>query len=88
MNLGFIGTGKITSSIVTGICRSRISFKKIILSPRNKNVAKKLKKKFKKVTIAKNNQEIVNSCHWVFLAVTPTVGQKIIKNLNFNLVKT
>ena len=83
MNLGFIGTGKITSSVVTGICRSKISFKKIILSPRNRNIAKKLKKKFRKVSIAKNNQEIVNSCNWVFLAVTPTVGQKIIKNLKF-----
>ena len=88
MNLGFIGTGKITSSVVTGICRSRISFKKIILSPRNKNVAKKLKKQFRKVSIAKNNQEIVNSCNWVFLAVTPTVGQKIIKNLKFKSSQT
>ncbi len=88
MNLGFIGTGKITSSVVTGICRSRISFKKIILSPRNKGVAKKLKKQFRKVAIAKNNQEIVNSCNWVFLAVTPTVGQKIIKNLKFKSSQT
>ena len=88
MNLGFIGTGKITSSVVTGICRSRISFKKIILSPRNKNVAKKLKRQFRKVSIAKNNQEIVNSCNWVFLAVTPTVGQKIIKNLKFKSSQT
>ena len=88
MNLGFIGTGKITSSVVTGICRSRISFKKIILSPRNRIVAKKLKKQFRKVSIAKNNQEIVNSCNWVFLAVTPTVGQKIIKNLKFKSSQT
>jgi len=88
MNLGFIGTGKITSSVVTGICRSRISFKKIILSPRNRILAKKLKKKFRKVYIAKNNQEIVNSCNWVFLAVTPTVGQKIIKNLKFKPSQT
>ena len=83
MKLGFIGTGKITSSVVTGICRSKISFKKIMLSPRNKNIAKKLKIQFKKVSIAKNNQEIVNSCNWIFLAVTPTVGQKIIKDLKF-----
>ena len=88
MKLGFIGTGKITSSVVTGICRSKISFKKIILSPRNRNIAKKLKKKFRKVYIAKNNQEIVNSCNWVFLAVTPTVGQKIIKNLKFKSSQT
>ena len=83
MKLGFIGTGKITSSVVAGICGSKISFKKIILSPRNRNIAKKLKRKFRKVSIAKNNQEIVNSCNWIFLAVTPTVGNKIIKNLKF-----
>jgi len=88
MRLGFIGTGKITSSVVTGICRSKISFKKIMLSSRNRNVAKKLKRQFKKVSIAKNNQEIVNSCNWIFLAVTPTVGQKIIKNLKFRSNQT
>ena len=88
MKLGFIGTGKITSSVVTGICRSKISFKKIILSPRNRNIAKKLNRKFRKVSIAKNNQEIINSCNWIFLAVTPTVGQKIIKNLKFKSNQT
>ena len=88
MRLGFIGTGKITSSVVTGICGSKIYFKKIILSHRNINVAKKLRKKFRKVFIAKNNQEIVNSCNWVFLAVTPPVGQKIIKNLKFKSSQT
>ena len=88
MKLGFIGTGKITSSVVTGICSSKISFKKIILSPRNRNIAKKLKRKFRKVSIAKNNQEIVNSCNWIFLAVTPTVGNKIIKNLKFKSSQT
>ena len=45
MKLGFIGTGKITSSIVTGICGSKIPYKKIILSSRNRNIASKLKKK-------------------------------------------
>ena len=88
MKLGFIGTGKITSAVVTGICRSKISFKKIILSPRNRNIAKKLNRKFRKVSIAKNNQEIINSCNWIFLAVTPTVGQKIIKNLKFKSTQT
>ena len=83
MKLGFIGTGKITSSVVTGICGSKIPYKNIILSPRNRIIAQKLKKKYRKVSIAKNNQEIVNSCSWIFLAVTPSVGQKIIKNLKF-----
>ena len=83
MKLGFIGTGKITSSVITGICSSKISFKRILVSPRNRSVAQKLKKQFKKVLIAKNNQEIVNSCNWVFLAVTPEVGKKILPNLKF-----
>jgi len=88
MKLGFIGTGKITSSVVTGICGSKISYNKIILSPRNRSIAQKLKKKYKKISIAKNNQEIINSCNWIFLAVTPTVGNKIIKNLKFKSNQT
>jgi pyrroline-5-carboxylate reductase len=88
MNLGFIGTGKIASSVITGICTSKISFNKIIISPRNKNIAKNLKQKFKKVIIAKNNQQIVDKCDWVFLSVTPTVGDKIIKELKFKSTQT
>ena len=88
MKLGFIGTGKITSSVVTGICGSKIPYKNIILSPRNRSIAQKLKKKYRKVSIAKNNQQIVNSCNWIFLAVTPPVGQKIIKNLKFKSNQT
>ncbi len=83
MKLGFIGTGKISSSVITGVCNSKISFKKILISPRNRSIAQKLKRKFKKVSIAKNNQEIVNSCNWVFLAFTPKVGKKIIPSLKF-----
>ena len=88
MKLGFIGTGKIASSVIKGICTSKISFKKIIVSPRNKSVAKNLKKKFTKINIAKNNQEIIDKCNWVFLSITPTVGQKIIKELKFKSNQT
>ncbi|MDA7783248.1 pyrroline-5-carboxylate reductase [Candidatus Pelagibacter sp.] len=84
MKLGFIGSGKIASSVITGICASKISFTKILISPRNKKIANILKKKFKKVIIAKNNQQIVDNCNWIFLSITPSVGQKIIKELNFN----
>ena len=88
MKLGFIGTGKITSAVLTGICSSNISYKKIIISRRNKSIAQKLKKKFKKITISSDNQEIINSCDWIFLSVTPTVGEKIIKNLKFRSNQT
>ena len=88
MNLGFIGTGKIASSVITGISKSKISFKKIIISPRNKVIANDLRKKFKKIIIAKNNQQIVDQCDWIFLSVTPTVGEKIIKDLKFKSKQT
>ena len=83
MRLGFIGTGKIASSVITGICTSKISFQKILISRRNKNIAQKLKKRFRKVYIAKTNQEIVDKCNWIFLAVTPKVGKKILPKLKF-----
>ena len=83
MKLGFIGTGKIASSVINGICNSEIKYKQIIISPRNKKIASNLKKKFKKIIIAKNNQEIVSKSNWIFLSITPRVGEKIIKNLKF-----
>ena len=83
MRLGFIGTGKIASSVIIGICNSNIKYKQIIISPRNKKIALSLKKKFKKIIISKTNQEIVDKSDWVFLSVTPSVGEKIIKDLKF-----
>ena len=84
MKLGFIGTGKIASSVITGICKSKIDFEKIIISQRNKSISQDLKKKFSKIFISKNNQQLVDKCDWVFLSVTPDVGKKIIKDLRFN----
>ena len=83
MRLGFIGTGKIASSVIKGVCNSKIKYNKIIISPRNKKIAASLKKRFKKIIISKTNQEIVDKSDWVFLSITPIVGKKIIKDLRF-----
>ena len=84
MKLGFLGTGNISSDVITGICKSKLSFSKIIISPRNKDKAKYLKKNFKsKIIIAKSNQEVINGSNWVFLGVLPNIGKKILPNLNF-----
>ena len=88
MKLGFIGTGKIASSVILGLCKSKIKFRQIIVSPRNKRIANNLKKKFKKVSIAKNNQDVINKSNWIFLSVTPKVGDKIIKDLKFKSNQT
>tara|TARA_B110000093_G_scaffold54518_1_gene58704 strand:- start:120 stop:887 length:768 start_codon:yes stop_codon:yes gene_type:complete len=88
MKLGFIGTGKIASSVITGICNSNVSFTKILISSRNKLIASNLRKKFNKVIIVNNNQEIADKCNWIFLSVTPTIGQKIIKEIRFKPSQT
>ena len=88
MKLGFIGTGKIASSVITGISNSNIKFKQIIVSPRNKKIANNLKKKYRKIYIAKNNQEVIDKSSWIFLSVTPNVGMKIIKDLKFKKSQT
>jgi pyrroline-5-carboxylate reductase len=88
MILGFIGIGKISSSVISGISDSDIKYSEIIISPRNKKISKYLNKKYKKVVIAKSNQEVINKSNWVFLAVTPTVGEKIIKDLKFKSKQT
>ncbi len=88
MNLGFIGTGEITKSVVTGILNSNIKYKKIYLSKRNKKISTYLKRKSKKIVVLEDNQNIINKSNWVFLGVTPEVGKIIIKILNFKITES
>ena len=83
MKLGFIGTGKIASSVIIGITKSSIKYEKIYISKRNTNISKNLKKKFKRIVIEEKNQKIIDKSNWIFLSITPSVGKKIIKNLKF-----
>jgi len=83
MNLGFIGTGNIVSDVITGISKSKIKYKKIIISPRNKKKALFLKRYFKKVIIAKDNQEVIDKADWIFLGILPKVGEEILPKLQF-----
>ena len=83
MKLGFIGTGNIVSDVIFGVSKSKIKYKKIIISPRNKKKAQYLKKYFKKVIIAKDNQDVINKANWVFLGILPKVGETILPKLRF-----
>ena len=88
MKLGFIGTGQIAKAVINGILNSKINYSKIYISKRNTKISSNLKRKSKKIIIFKNNQEIINRSDWVFLAVTPSVGNKILKNLKFKKKQT
>ena len=54
MILGFIGTGKISSSIIYGIFKSKLKVKKIYISSRNAKISNKLKKKFRLIQVIKD----------------------------------
>ena len=84
MILGFIGTGKISSSIIYGIFKSKLKVKKIYISSRNTNIAKKLAKKFRSIKVLRDNQDIINKSSVIFLGITPNVGKKILPKLKFS----
>ena len=84
MILGFIGTGKISSSIILGIFKSKLKVKKIYISSRNRSIAKKLARKSRKIKILNNNQEIIDNSSTIFLGITPNVANKILGKLKFS----
>ncbi|WP_308892180.1 NAD(P)-binding domain-containing protein [Candidatus Desulfosporosinus nitrosoreducens] len=83
MSIGFIGTGVITSALVTGFCSGEDLDHRIYLSPRNAERASELAGKFKNVTVAGSNQEVLDKSEWVVLAVVPKLGEDIIRPLTF-----
>ena len=87
MILGFIGTGKISSSIILGIFKSKLKVRRIYISSRNRSIAKKLANKFGPVKILKDNQDIINKSSIIILGITPNVGSKILSKLKFSLLK-
>src|ERR1700736_1555768 len=86
MKLGFIGTGEITSSIVTGLCSSVTMPHSIRLSPRNTAIAKKLANRFNGVSISSGNQEVLDHCDTIVIAVRPQVARDVLSELHYQVV--
>jgi pyrroline-5-carboxylate reductase len=83
MKLGFIGTGEITSSMVTGLCSSVTAPHSIRLSPRNAVIAKTLSDRFNGVSIAASNQEVLDHCDTIVIAIRPQVVRDVLSELHF-----
>lgn len=81
--IGFIGTGVIASSIVTGFCAAGGEHE-IVVSPRNAERAAALAEKFPTVYVAASNQEVIDRSEWVVLSVVPSIGAKLLSGLSFN----
>jgi len=91
MQLGFIGTGEITSSIVTGLCSFGPTSHSIRLSPRNAAVARELvrrfegrfKGRFTGISVASSNQEVLDCSDTIVVAVRPAASRAVLSELRF-----
>jgi pyrroline-5-carboxylate reductase len=83
MQLGFIGTGEITSSIVTGLSSSGVSAHSIWVSPRNSAIANGLAKRFHGISVASCNQEVLDHSETIVIAVRPSAAREVLSKLRF-----
>lgn len=81
MRIGFIGTGAITTALVTGLCTTKQTVSSIWISPRNREKSKLLQNQFSQVTIALSNQEIIDNTDVIVLAFLPKDRILILKSL-------
>jgi pyrroline-5-carboxylate reductase len=83
MRVGFIGTGTITSAIVSGLNSLGSTTFTFLLSPRNAGVAASLASAFDNVTVAASNQAVLDGCDTIMLAVRPQVAVDVLESLRF-----
>lgn len=83
MQLGFIGTGEITSSIVTGLISPGVNAHSIWLSPRNSAIAEGLAHRFPGISVASCNQEVLDHSDTIVIAVKPSVARDVLSELRF-----
>lgn len=83
LQLGFIGTGTITEAIVTGLVSGDGPMPEIFVSPRSAKTAARLADMSPQVTVAPDNQGVVDAADMVFLAVRPNVAQDVVRALRF-----
>jgi len=83
MNVGFIGTGAITTALVTGICTAEHRISGIWVSPRNRDRSAFLQQKFAQVTVGTSNQNVIDRCDVVFLAFLPKDAEEVLNAVNF-----
>lgn len=83
IRIGFVGTGTITTAVVTGLCGAEdASDLQITVSPRNQEKAAALLAQFPaQVSIGKDNQEVLDRSDIVCIAVTPVQAPQTLSAL-------
>jgi len=87
MTFGFVGTGTITEAIIRGMRGAGMS-EPIVVSPRNSEIAARLAANLADVSIAGDNQGVVDRADTVVLAVRPQIVQQVVGELHFRAEQT
>ena len=83
MRIGFVGTGTIAEAIIEGVTKSSLAPERIVISPRNKDVAGRLAAMHEVVRIGDTNQAVVDESDMIFIAVRPQVVEGVLRELTF-----
>ncbi|MCT8268817.1 NAD(P)-binding domain-containing protein [Afifella sp. JA880] len=83
MVYGIIGVGAIAEAIVEGLCSVDVGAPAIVLSPRNAEIAADLEQRYASVTVAEDNQAVIDRSSVVILAVRPQDAAVALKDLVF-----
>lgn len=82
--LGFVGTGKITTAVVDGLCSHCPPIAPIVLSPRGSYAPGLLERHGpQRVVIAPDNQAVLDASDTVFLALRPQDATAALQQLRF-----
>jgi pyrroline-5-carboxylate reductase len=83
MAYGVLGVGAIGAAIVTGLCETVADPPRVLLSPRNAEIAAGLAQRFATVDVAPDNQAVVDGARVVIVCVRPQVAQPVLGELRF-----
>ncbi|MES2666497.1 MAG: NAD(P)-binding domain-containing protein [Pseudomonadota bacterium] len=81
--LGFIGTGAITAAFLHGLKASPLADWPVLISPRNADIAQALARSLPGVTVAADNQAVLDGADMVVLAVRPQIAEQVLRPLRF-----
>jgi pyrroline-5-carboxylate reductase len=86
---GFVGTGTMSSAIVRGLATLDEPPAAILVSPRNAEKAAALREAFPGlVTVAADNQAVLDGSEVVFIGVLPTITEETCRALSFKPAHT
>ena len=83
MRAGIIGVGHLAGALTEGLCAPVGVFDSIRLSPRSRDRARALAARFEEVSVAADNQEVLDAADVVMVAVLPGQAEQALRGLRF-----